>query len=470
MGWSGLGNALGTLIRFVTKLALVRILNPADFGLLAIATLVTSVAGLLQGAGLQNSLINQAPKDRKSASRWFDTGLWFQMAITGVIALLVFVFAKPLANYYAYRDLVPILKATAVCILLAGLSLVPAAVLTRELRFKELVIGEQLSLIVYGVVGIVLGIRGYHLMSLMYAQAISQLVFALSYFYPCARLKLWVPSLSFDRKIVRGLLVLGGLVMVNQFLAVALTQGDNAFIGKIAGAEKLGIYSMAYFLGTFVCTTVGGIVTRVAYPVYCRNRENPEVLARIYHQMFSISLLAVVPATLAMMVYPEKIIATVLSEKWAACAPLVPTMAVCGFFRYWNMVACIGIESEGRRGALIAAIAKAVQGVVMFPLLYFFYLKTGMQGVAVAVTVAMAVGAAITVTVVHRQFKLQTLKIASAFALPALIGALALGGLSLVTSKHMVLLTCAFVGGIGLLLSPDLRRVYGQSDAREAAS
>ena len=85
-GFTFLGIALRTLLTIGSMAILARLLTPADFGYIAMATVVTEFAGLLNSFGLSSILVQRRVVTRLQ----LDTVFWAGLGLGGAIALLVF--------------------------------------------------------------------------------------------------------------------------------------------------------------------------------------------------------------------------------------------------------------------------------------------------------------------------------------------------------------------------------------------
>jgi len=103
-------------IGLVSTLVLARVLTPADFGLVAMATAVVALLGLMGAFGFDTALIQRQDADRTH----YDTAWTFNVLFGVAVALLLLVVAVPAANFYREPRLELMLPALAIGSLVGG--------------------------------------------------------------------------------------------------------------------------------------------------------------------------------------------------------------------------------------------------------------------------------------------------------------------------------------------------------------
>ncbi len=390
LGWSGAAGFTAQALRFATRLLLARVLSPDDFGLFAAATTILSLAGLLQNLGLQSPLINEKFQGSRDMAYRGAQGLLFAVAI--ILALALCLAAPVFANLYGMPGLTSLLRVLSFSLVITAFMTVPSAALSRKFRFRELAVAEVLSLLAFAATSMACGRWGWGPYALVCAQLLSQWLYASLLLVFSHRGDHWRFGISSHWSPLRPLFAHGGYSGVNQFLALTLTQGDNAFIGSRAGATMLGYYATAYLLGSAAATVVGGVVGRVLYPQLSQHHDNARAFASSYNLGLQLSLCITLPFTALLVMEPHLIVGALFMDKWAPSAMLLPPLAILGLFRLWNMLACAAVEAEGARGAKATALVKLAQVGLMTLCLPAGYRHAETLGASWAMAAVMASG------------------------------------------------------------------------------
>src|SRR4051812_24554139 len=110
MVWAGMSQAGRVLSQIATVSVLSRILPPADFGLVAIATVVTTFATLIRDMGTAAAVVQ---RDELKADL-VDTVFWLNVLVGVALALLVAALAVPLSLIFRQPALSGVLFALTV--------------------------------------------------------------------------------------------------------------------------------------------------------------------------------------------------------------------------------------------------------------------------------------------------------------------------------------------------------------------
>ena len=181
-----------------------RILTPDDYGLMALATATASFLFFLNELGLVAGLI-QAPDLSERQIR----GAFSLVLLVNVLCfMLLYVVSVPLSSFYANPALVPVTRILSLQFIISMFSVVPSALLMREMRFKKLSFLDLASQIFGATVTLVLALAGQGIWSLVWGQLTIAAVKSVLYNW-AGPTPGW-PALP--GRDLRGLLTFGGIV------------------------------------------------------------------------------------------------------------------------------------------------------------------------------------------------------------------------------------------------------------------
>jgi O-antigen/teichoic acid export membrane protein len=381
MFWTFSGTGVQAVVQLVVIMALGRLLTPADFGLMGAAQVVVAISQIVAQLGVGPAIVQRRELERAH----------IQVAVTlsGVLGLLlgaiVWLSAHQIAAFYRMAELEPVLRGVAVLFPLVGLNTVAQSLLTRHLRFRMFVALDVGSYIVgYALVGILLAWRGYGVWALVVAN-LSQVTLRTVAMYLVTRHPLR-PTLNW-----RGgmdLLRFGFGHSLGQIGMVVSEQGDNFVVGRWLGAAPLGVYGRAYNLLVMPANAFGRIVNRVLFPVMAQVQNERRRLAGAYERSLAIVGLVSLPlATFLWVVAPEGI-PVLLGPQWSGVVMPFRLFSISLLFRMSSKIsdACTKAAGAVYSRALIQAVFAGM--VVVGALIGQSW---GVGGVAVAVSIAMAV-------------------------------------------------------------------------------
>src|SRR5262249_33027170 len=125
------GQAFTLLLRLGTLIIIARIIDPADFGLVAMVTAITGVLDILATGGLSAATIQKADVSDAQISTLF----WVNIAIGALLALMCVASGPLLAAFYHEPRTAWVIAAIGPAFLFNAASVQHLALMQRELRY-----------------------------------------------------------------------------------------------------------------------------------------------------------------------------------------------------------------------------------------------------------------------------------------------------------------------------------------------
>jgi len=377
------------------SIVLARILDPGDFGVLAMAGIVLSTTSLFSGLGMNMAVIQRQEDRGALAYQGFVVTL-----ISGVILQLVVVIGAPwFAPLLGSNDVIPILRWMSFLILLGSLVSVPEGLLQKDLLFgrqsSAMVAAELLNL----GLSIVLAVMGFGVWALVFGPVAKAFLYLLLVWILCPGWDWLIPK-PWNRRLMRDMLSYGSKTTGGGLVSFFYSIIDNLLVGKFMGKIALGFYAKAY---DFSLRTVDGIINFVGvvlFPSYAQLQEDKDRLARAFFKSLRFLSFFTIPIALGMFIVAPEMITILLGQKW------VPMIAAFQILTFVGLVKPL----SGTTGALFASTghpgynlrAGILLVIVMVPLIFLsLNLGLGIQGVAVAVLAAHVVGFGFNMFQVH---------------------------------------------------------------------
>ena len=131
VGWIALGFGARQLITWASMLVPVRLVEPRAFGTLALALAIVSAFQYLRGSGIWAALVYRRDDIEEAAA----LALCYMIVSSVAVYAAVFAASPLFAHWFHSGSLTAVTRVLALVIPLAGLSVVPGAILERELRY-----------------------------------------------------------------------------------------------------------------------------------------------------------------------------------------------------------------------------------------------------------------------------------------------------------------------------------------------
>lgn len=352
-----------------------RLLEPADFGLVAAAVLGLRLVSHLSRFGLGSAVVQRPSLSEFEERVAFTLSLSIAVAATALGLLL----SPAVAALLGQSGVTNVMRWMSLSIFLTACSAVPEGLIRRRMRFRALSIIQVLSAGVgYLGVGIPLALRGWGVWSLV-ASSIAQ---AAVQFFLVALLERGCIRLALDRTVSRSLLTFGGLVAATGVLEFLSGSIDTFAVARWNGAAALGQYSRATTLVGMPIEQATNATSRVLLPSFASVQNDDERFTRgLLTGVGLLSLVVMVPAALASAASPV-LVSVVLGSGWGEAARVLPALAPAYGVSLLIHVPAVAAEARGLVGrkfviqlAVLAVFLGLVGfGVAVHPTLLWFAL------------------------------------------------------------------------------------------------
>jgi PST family polysaccharide transporter len=312
------------LMQFVFTAFLARLLAPEAFGVIAMATAVTSFVTLFSDLGLSAVTVQRSHIDQKLVSSLFIVGLGISFvampAIWALAPLVVWLFQDP-------RIASPILVLS-ITFPLAALGAQHTALLMRSMRWMTLEWTGLAGHAAGGLVGILIAWKtDLSYWALVITGLVAQTV-TLALIWTSCR---WRPSLFMSWRDVRGALNYGAYLSGFGILSFFQRQLDNIIVGQRFGATELGYYSRGYQLMSLPLNIFNGPLSTAVLPSLSRLQHQPERWRQAFLDALALVVFLGAGVTAALIAIAHPLVATIYGEGWTRAATIFQWLAVSLF-------------------------------------------------------------------------------------------------------------------------------------------
>ncbi len=391
------GGALMVAFRFLDRLLgvgstliLARLLVPDDFGVVAMAMSFVAVVEVLGDLGFDIVLI----KKQDAGPVLYDSA-WTAKVGLGIIFAVILIFGRETAAaFYSEPRLMAMMPVFALATFVQGFENIGITNFRKELRFDK----EFKFLLAKRLIGTAVTITLAVLYQSYWALVLGILSarcigVVLSYVMHEYRPRFRTAGLPELFGFIKWLFLTKLTNFVNWRLA-------DFVVGKTAGAESLGAYRIAFEIAMLPTAYVIGPVNTALFPAYAHKAENRDELRSAFMQAMSVIILVALPAGLGLAAVANLAIVVTLGPNWLMAGRLLQALAIFGtsvaiLSNIGPVLVAIGkpkLESlltalfmvilipvlivlTGKNGAVGAADAYAISGVLAIPINYILISK-----------------------------------------------------------------------------------------------
>lgn len=321
MKWSSASTIATSIMQIGYTAIMARLLDPAAFGLVAMAGVILRFAGFFADMGMAQALVQKADLNQKDIRSAFTSSLLFS-----IVFLISIWLTAPFATYFFdTKEVVPIIRVMVFGFIFVGFSSTSLSLIRRKMDFKRLAFIEIGSYILsYGFVGIFLAFKGLGVWSLVYATICQSFIASIAS-YVIVRHNV---VLFFNWDHYKPLLTFGGKFSLSSFLGFIGSNLDTLVIGRFLGAGPLGIYNRAFLLINLPVQFLTASISRVLFPVWSNIQSQRDRLKRVFLLTLSLMGFLLMPIGFGAAMAAEQIIFVMLGHQWAAAIPIFQILAI----------------------------------------------------------------------------------------------------------------------------------------------
>ncbi|MBO7418746.1 MAG: lipopolysaccharide biosynthesis protein [Bacteroidaceae bacterium] len=322
--WGGVSNGIQQLLNLAFGIFLARLLTQADYGMVGLLTVFSSIASALQEGGFISAL------NRKKEVRPEDYNavFWFNATCSVAIYAVLYMVAPFIADFYNEPQLTPLARYLFLGFVISSLNIVPRAMMFRNLMVKESNLITLIALTVSGIVGVTMAANGFAYWGIATQTIVFvSMITLLSYAYTR-----WHPSLHFSIQPIRDMIGFSSkLVVTNVFTIINQNLFAN-LIGKFYSVSEVGNFSQANKWNQMGHTFVNSMLTGVAQPVFAKVDEDRERQLRVFRKLLRFTAFISFPAMFGLSLASQEVIVIAITEKWLASAHILSVLCIWGAF------------------------------------------------------------------------------------------------------------------------------------------
>ena len=359
------------VLNAVFGIVLARKLDQDDYGLIGMLTIFTLIANSLQDSGFVTALTNK----RNATRHDYNAVFWFNIGVSLCLYILLFFCAPLIAWFFNEPILTNLSRYYFFGFFIASFSIVPRAILFRQMKQKELAIMGLCSLLVSGIVGIVMAYNGMAYWGLATQTIVFNLMVSILSWVFAAKAPLSSPqggkmpsgevpddktpidkhsawllppwgdkrgASAFFAPIKEMFGFSSKMLLTNIFIGV----NNNIFsvvLGRLYNKYEVGTYNQANKWNTMGASTITGMVQGVAQPAFVEVGDDIERLRRVFSKMLRFTCFVSFPVMFGLALVAPEFIVTLIKEKWLSSAHLMQYLCIGGAFLpiatlYYNLI------------------------------------------------------------------------------------------------------------------------------------
>lgn len=413
--YNALAKYYSIICNLIVVAVLARILEPSDFGVIAVTTVITSFFDLLADAGLGPAIIQSKDIKDRELSDIFSFSILFASAMVLLYGLCIW----PLTLYYEENSLPILLILLSVQLFFTTINIVPRSLMLKNKRFKELSYISILNYTVFGALSVLAAYSGWGLYSLI----ISPIGWAILSFILCfikCNKKIYVKKrIDFNpiKRLLNFSLYQFGFNLINYFSR----NTDKLLIGKYIGMSYLGYYEKSYRLMTLPLSSLSQVVSPTIQPVLSDYQSNVSLIYDVYRKVSRYLFFIGCIITPVLFFCSKEIIIIVFGSQWEPAVPVFKVLSLSVLFQLIDSLSGGFLQScNSFKNLFVSGLICAIINVSF--LIFGLIVSDDIVVVSICVSVAFAINFFISVYyIVKLSLNSSLINYFLAFKIPILI-------------------------------------------------
>ncbi len=378
--WVAGARLLGQLVTWSITIVVMRILSPADYGLLAMATVLVGFLAMMAQFGVGAAAIQASEMDDAKLRQI----LGLVIVINSGLFLVLFLAAPLIAWFFEEQRLVAIVRTLGVQFILMIFAVIPSSQLSRQLNFKGQSLVDLSAAIVGSLTALACALSGLGVWALVWASLVMEVwrVVGLSFISP-----FWQRP-EFSLHGTRQILLFGGNLTAARILWFFYSQADIIVAGKFLGKDLLGVYSVSLHLASLPIQRLSTIINQVAFPAFARIQHDRDRFASNFLMATRMLSFTAFPVLWGMSSIATEIVALLLGEKWREAVLPLQLLALVMPLHMLVLFMNTAAQAIGR---VDIALRQVLLAFAVMPIAFLVGARWGLVGLSIAWVVAFPV-------------------------------------------------------------------------------
>ena len=375
--WIAVAKFAAQLVTWTITIFVIRILDPSDYGILAMAVVITGVIEIINDIGLGDSIVQNKGLGRSAIEKIF--GLLIVLNISLFIAL--YFFSPLVAQFFNEPQVADVLRVVTLELLLIPFLIIPKGLLTREMNFKVISISDFSRAVIASIATLIMALSGFGVWSLVLGNLLGVLVEVI---IVNSVVRTWYrPRFEIDE--IKHSISFGSRVTAGRVLWYLNSEADLFIIGKFLGKEILGIYSIAKQLVQIPMAKIAQMLNQVVFSAFSKIQDNRSKVAEHFVKSAHLMSFIAFPIFFGISSISNEFVDLVLGEKLALATIPFQILSLILPLRMLQNVFAPTLDGLGKPNI---NIVNQIIACFIIPGSILIGLKWGLQGVCLAWIIA----------------------------------------------------------------------------------
>lgn len=318
--YTSIAKYIGIIISLIVSGILARLIEPKEFGIVAIATVIISFFSIFSDLGIAPAIIQNKELTNKDLSNIFSFTVW----LGAIISILFFLSSWPISWFYKSSKLLIICQILSINLFFAAANIVPNALLFKSKDFKFIAYRSLIIQTIGGGIASIAALMGIGLYALIINPIFSSiLLFIISYRKKPQKFNLF-GNIESIKKIFNYSAYQFMFNIINYFSRNL----DKLLIGKYMNMASLGYYEKSYRLMMLPLQNITHVISPVMHPIFSDFQNDLKKLSTSYEKIVHLLAFIGFPLSVLLWFNAHEIILIIFGEQWIPSVSIFQTLSL----------------------------------------------------------------------------------------------------------------------------------------------
>lgn len=306
--WKFLERLFAQVLGFAIQIVLAQLIEPAEFGTLAIVVVIINIASIFIQSGISTYIVVKKDLDDRDLS----TLLCSSLIVAFVGYMILFCVSPMIEVAYTLPNLSSYIRSMSLIMFLYAINSVYTGLLEREMQFKALFLRSLVAIPISGVIGIWMAHFGYGIYSLIAQNLLNQLILSIILIRGVKkRIRL---GISMTR--LKSAYAFCAPVMIQSIAGEIVNLAKSLTISKIYSTEELGYYDKGATYSNYIFQGINTPIIHVLLPAFSKSQNNIGILKKNFLDAIKLNNMISLPIIMGFAAVSSNFVAVFLKEKW----------------------------------------------------------------------------------------------------------------------------------------------------------
>jgi O-antigen/teichoic acid export membrane protein len=267
-----------------------------------------TITWLILSLGVNSAIIHF--QDRMEER--LNAAFWLFIASSLFFVLLQIILAPLIASLYKAPMLEPIIKISAIAILIHSFGGIHKSILVKNIDFKKISIMETTMNVLRNCMYIALAIAGFGVWSFIYPKIVHALISVIWLW----KIERWRPKFSPQFHMWGEMLGYGKNVVFSNIIDYLLNNSSYIFIGSMVGSSFLGFYTFGYDKSMMIVNNIAYPAMMISFSSFARLQDHREKLKETFFKTIKLISIISFPYCIAQLILGQEFITAIYGNKW----------------------------------------------------------------------------------------------------------------------------------------------------------